>query len=545
MSDNKPFKLRIKLQFDTLDAFVEGFARYVSAGGLFIPISQAKHQPVGTLVRFQFLLADGNTALLGEGTIKQLQVPPSPRVGMLIKFKKLSRSSQEVVRQIVAHKKAKSKALSTSSEGLSGSSSFARSDQDPTTRHDPLSAQSLRPPTPERDNPTPFQLNAVESIARSQAYESSNSLGDLATRASDEPELTAAALQPPTPEAHASSVAQEPEPSEAKEAQLPSEPSEAEAPEPPEEPTIDAAQPEQHDEFPPTYQDLPGAEELGIDLPIAPEPVEEEGAYEAPLPEPPSLDEPSEPSEPEPAQEPNAFSFDDDFDLDLNSIMSEALLTPPAAPQSPSTIGQTEGGLQVMAYNKDSDLGEESMGLAAFSMAEEDDDIDGIFDGIFGGNDVDDAFDEMFTQDAPEPASEPSPPPPPVADPAASLEAPSDVPAPSAELESLLGAFDGGPSAKEDSSPMLSLGSMEAKAPEPVEEEDSLEDLLALARKDIEDSSKNEDDDLLGQLLGDKANIPNITADDVPTLPPPPNLEGPEKKKGGLFSSIFKKRSDS
>lgn len=528
MSENKPFKLRIKLQFDTLDDFVEGFARYVSAGGLFIPISEDRHQPVATVVRFQFLLSDGSTALLGEGTIKQLQLPPSPRVGMLIKFKKLSRSSQDIVRQIVAHKKSKSHALSISGDGLSGSTSFARADQDTTSRHDPVSPSMLQPPTPERDNPTPFQLDAVEHIARSKEQENSDSLGDMATRAHDNPELVAAALQPPTPESHASPVALESD-----------EPSEKDASTTPPPPMIS-------EDFPPTYQDLPGAEELGIELPIAPAPVSEQGAYEAPLPTPPPapvMDQvPADTKE----EEKKTFTFDDDFDLDLNSIMSEAVLSPaslspPILQIAPQTVAHTEGGLHVMAYNKDSDLGEESMGLAAFSMAEEEDDIDGLFEGLFGGNDVDDAFEEMFTQDEPEDEAIPEAP-------EESLEVKSEAPEPSAELESLLGAFDGEHTPEEEhSSPMLSLGGIEeAKAPQPIEEEESLEDLLALARKDIEDNSKKEDDDLLGQLLGDSANIPNITPDDVPMLPTPPNVENQGKKKRGLFSSLFnKKGSDS
>ena len=108
MSDKKFSAIRARLKYETLPEFKAGYSKFVSTGGMFIPVPQKKLKPVGTTIRFQFLLADGSTALLGEGSVLQVREPnpdqPRSPVGMLIKFSKLSPESKAVVDDIVAKK---------------------------------------------------------------------------------------------------------------------------------------------------------------------------------------------------------------------------------------------------------------------------------------------------------------------------------------------------------------------------------------------------------------------------------------------------------
>ncbi len=108
MSDSNFSAIRARLRYESIEEFIDGYARFISAGGMFIPMAPAKLKPVDTTIRFQFLLSEGATALLGEGVVVQVR-PPEPNnakapVGMLIKFSKLSQESKNLVDQIVAMK---------------------------------------------------------------------------------------------------------------------------------------------------------------------------------------------------------------------------------------------------------------------------------------------------------------------------------------------------------------------------------------------------------------------------------------------------------
>lgn len=124
MSDQNFSAIRARLRYETIDDFVEGYSRFISAGGMFIPMKPSKLKPIGTTIRFQFLLGDGSTALLGEGLVLQVRTPddtaPNSPVGMLIKFTKLSQESKVLVDRII---EAKSEMLKP------------RGDESPTQRH--------------------------------------------------------------------------------------------------------------------------------------------------------------------------------------------------------------------------------------------------------------------------------------------------------------------------------------------------------------------------------------------------------------------------
>lgn len=152
MSDQNFSAIRARLRYETIDDFVEGYSRFISAGGMFIPMKPSKLKPIGTTIRFQFLLGDGSTALLGEGLVLQVRTPddtaPNSPVGMLIKFTKLSQESKVLVDRIID---AKSEMLKP------------RGDESPTQRHptkpfmddeDPMKTPT--PPSFESDGGSPL-----------------------------------------------------------------------------------------------------------------------------------------------------------------------------------------------------------------------------------------------------------------------------------------------------------------------------------------------------------------------------------------------------
>ena len=96
-----PAVLRVKFKHRDLPTFVEKFAHNVSHGGLFLPSRQPK--AVGTEVRFELLLATGESAIKGEGRVAWIKEfdPDEPRAahGMGIKFTKLVGKSRDVLKR--------------------------------------------------------------------------------------------------------------------------------------------------------------------------------------------------------------------------------------------------------------------------------------------------------------------------------------------------------------------------------------------------------------------------------------------------------------
>ena len=90
MTDENISAIRARLKFGSIDEFIQGYARYISSGGIFIPMTANKLKPRGATIRFQFLLGDGSTALLGEGRVHQVHRPdpaqPGAPVGLLVKW---------------------------------------------------------------------------------------------------------------------------------------------------------------------------------------------------------------------------------------------------------------------------------------------------------------------------------------------------------------------------------------------------------------------------------------------------------------------------
>ena len=62
--------MRIKLKYPDIDTFIQKYAVNISRGGIFIATKPPK--PVGTYVRFEFLLSDegGTSIIRGEGQVQ-------------------------------------------------------------------------------------------------------------------------------------------------------------------------------------------------------------------------------------------------------------------------------------------------------------------------------------------------------------------------------------------------------------------------------------------------------------------------------------------
>jgi uncharacterized protein (TIGR02266 family) len=98
--------LRIKFKSASLDEFVARYGADVSAGGIFIRTKQPL--AVGSLLRFDFSLADGSPLLAGMGTVVWVREPDQSRVGSIpgmgLRFDQLAPESQPIHQQILAAK---------------------------------------------------------------------------------------------------------------------------------------------------------------------------------------------------------------------------------------------------------------------------------------------------------------------------------------------------------------------------------------------------------------------------------------------------------
>ena len=91
--DNSPVSIRIRLRYPDIESFVEKYAANVSQGGMFIQ-SRAP-QPVGRLLRFEVLLADGAAGTL----LQSMDLPPgtAPEAWVLERSEKIQALHQGYV----------------------------------------------------------------------------------------------------------------------------------------------------------------------------------------------------------------------------------------------------------------------------------------------------------------------------------------------------------------------------------------------------------------------------------------------------------------
>ncbi len=93
--------MRIKLKYPDIDTFIQKYAVNISRGGIFIATKSPK--PIGTYVRFEFVLSDesGTSIIRGEGQVQWTKdydpTTPGKPHGMGVKFMRLDADSQSVV----------------------------------------------------------------------------------------------------------------------------------------------------------------------------------------------------------------------------------------------------------------------------------------------------------------------------------------------------------------------------------------------------------------------------------------------------------------
>ena len=98
--------LRIKFKSANVDDFVARYGADVSAGGIFIRTKQPL--AVGSLLHFDFSLADGSPLMAGVGTVVWIRETDQSRVGSIpgmgVRFDQLAPESQQIHQQILAVK---------------------------------------------------------------------------------------------------------------------------------------------------------------------------------------------------------------------------------------------------------------------------------------------------------------------------------------------------------------------------------------------------------------------------------------------------------
>jgi molecular chaperone DnaK len=105
VGERQPTSMRIKLKYPDLETFIQKYAVNISRGGIFIATKQPK--PVGTMLRFEFLLATGDQSIIrGEGQVQWTRefdpAQPTKAHGMGVRFTRLDSESQAVIDRALA-----------------------------------------------------------------------------------------------------------------------------------------------------------------------------------------------------------------------------------------------------------------------------------------------------------------------------------------------------------------------------------------------------------------------------------------------------------
>ena len=594
MSDPNFSAIRATLQFESIDEFIEGYGRYISRGGMFVPMAANKLKPVGTTVRFQYRLADGTTAMLGEAVVRQLkglenQDDTGP-VGMLVKFSKLSADTKQLVDRIV-EKKSTDKAEQQQQPQQPRTPEADQPDTEDGSSDDYDGDTGVL--SPEETEDLRSSSGGYDQIPPEQSSQQSDAdLDPGSTVPGDQSEQVAAAL------------AQDSEPEEDAETRQQQQTAE-----------IDAISEEQVAASGPTPSEQQDDEEFATPFPA--EQTDEPDADASPQQQPDAQPDPQpESSEEQPEQD------------------------QPEEDSGPQAITETEGGLKVMAFDENEEIDESAaQELEEFADIQGDDEIDAMFDNVFGGGgeddggglfggggDADDADpfggggdevaddpfgdveaqqeaeqpepvaeaeqpqqeaeepqpeaeqpepvfeaeepEPVFEAEEPEPVAEASQPQPEVEEPEPVAETPQptaefEEPEPVAEEPALEPQQQDEPEgdSSEDIQALLAMDDEDEDEPEMslnlsggrIEEEeeseadddpdpdadDSMESLLASAQQELESKKEQdkeeEEKDILDELIGDDELPPpssGVSAFDVPQ---------PEKKKKGFISKLFGK----
>jgi len=106
---SSPAIVRVRLRFNDVDTFVERFAPNVTRGGLFLATRNLR--PVGEIVAFEILLADGSVALAGDGKVSWTRAPdpaqPTKPFGMGLQFVAVRPASRAVLLRLLKAKESR------------------------------------------------------------------------------------------------------------------------------------------------------------------------------------------------------------------------------------------------------------------------------------------------------------------------------------------------------------------------------------------------------------------------------------------------------
>lgn len=98
--------VRVRLRYPDLDTFVEKFAPNVTRGGVFLASKEMR--PVGSLLRFEVCLLDGQIALSGEGKVTWTKPfnpgEPHKPYGLGVQFTSLDARARPVLDRLLARR---------------------------------------------------------------------------------------------------------------------------------------------------------------------------------------------------------------------------------------------------------------------------------------------------------------------------------------------------------------------------------------------------------------------------------------------------------
>jgi uncharacterized protein (TIGR02266 family) len=171
--------MRIKLKYPDVETFIQKYAVNISKGGIFIATKQPK--PVGTVVKFEFLLANAaQTSLIrGEGQVQWTREydpsAPTKAHGMGVKFNRLDPESQAIVDRALAWR-AQQGLSKKDSEGISVAS-VAPPGATPEPMHMPMPSGEVtrgidaEEPAPKRSGLDPEERAAARAFDREREEE--------------------------------------------------------------------------------------------------------------------------------------------------------------------------------------------------------------------------------------------------------------------------------------------------------------------------------------------------------------------------------------
>ena len=102
-------KANIRLPYESVAAFLKGFSRNVTRGGVFLPMKQP--WAPGLEVRFALILKSGQIVLEGDGTVLWARSPGDGQPGVGLMFGELTASSLRIIDAVVASRGPEAEAL--------------------------------------------------------------------------------------------------------------------------------------------------------------------------------------------------------------------------------------------------------------------------------------------------------------------------------------------------------------------------------------------------------------------------------------------------